>query len=126
MNDEADYQFVSGPVSVLRDTSLTAIDRIVYFDLCARADKCNAQCWPSISAIANDLGVSERSVQYSIGRLVKQGLIKRTLRRNKSGDRLPSLYTVAWKESRRGSMLPKNVTQAHDMRRRRYRDLHQW
>jgi hypothetical protein len=41
-------------------------------------------CWPSIPRIAKDCGLSERSVQYCIERLVNLGLVNRKLRPHKS------------------------------------------
>lgn len=72
----------------------TKSDRAILIKLVSRADA-NRQCFPTIEQLADDTGLSTRTVITSIKRLDRQGLVT-ALGRNsrKTGNRVSNLYVL--------------------------------
>lgn len=69
----------------------------VYQYLFLRANK-NGQCWPSVSRIARDLKLSERTVRRALTDLRKAGVIETEQRYRYNGGKSSLLYTLVEKE----------------------------
>jgi DNA-binding MarR family transcriptional regulator len=61
----------SGMIGILRSSELR-----VYLALASRTDR-NRRCWPGRATLAQDTGLSERTVQRALARLEKLGLVRR-------------------------------------------------
>jgi hypothetical protein len=71
--------FTQVPDSILRDTTLPCSARLVYeyLLLCCRQ---NDRCWPSVQRIAENLGISRRTIIRMIKLLNERGYIKKVRR----------------------------------------------
>lgn len=61
-------------------------DKLVYANIRKHADKQTLKCFPRIDTIAEDCGLSERTVSAAIKRLEKAGLLKVTPRKGTSNE----------------------------------------
>ena len=83
---------------VLNHSPTTGTDKIVLLGIANHADEHGGNAWPSVATLARYAGVSERSCQYALRRLVEQGHI--VVHRQAGGtrstapDRRPNLYEV--------------------------------
>ena len=75
--------FVKAYHHVLSDTSISAIDKLVYCTLLSYQEA-GLDVFPSNAHIAKTLGISERSVKNSTKELESRGLLIKTRRFNKS------------------------------------------
>lgn len=66
----------------------------VYMVLARYANNESGKCFPSIKEIAKGLGISARSVQYTLRKLKTVGLISIEARTSKSGGQSSNLYTL--------------------------------
>lgn len=66
---------------------------MLYAYLLGRANKAG-QCWPSLTTIERETGISKRTIQRALDRLEERGVVRRTARRSEAGDRDSTLYTV--------------------------------
>ena len=85
--------FVMIPNWIARTGFLNPAEYMLYGYLLGRANDAG-KCWPSLSTIASETGISKRTVQRTLDRLEERKAIKRTPRRSKSGDRDSTSYTV--------------------------------
>lgn len=69
--------------------SLDPMAKLLLLSLADRANRNTGQCWPSVGRIAEDTGMSARSVQIKMNLLEDQGLITRTQKRG-----AVTLYTL--------------------------------
>jgi DNA-binding MarR family transcriptional regulator len=79
-------------LSWARKLKLTASDKALMFALCSYLDE-NNSCYPSQGTLADDAGMSVRTVGYKLQRFERLGLIERTSRmraegRGRSSDRI--------------------------------------
>lgn len=79
-DDQRDFWWACVDIAVLRDRTLSPIDKAVYAVLCTFAAIEGRLCYPSIGRLAQDTGCSERSVQASLRRLEEKGYIVRESR----------------------------------------------
>ena len=67
-------KYASIPHRVLSSKRLEPSDKLVYMAILDHLGK-NKVAWPSQTTLARETGLSERSVRYSVKRLMKAGLI---------------------------------------------------
>lgn len=67
--------------------------KTVYCYLCDRANR-RGQCWPSTLSIAQDLGISRRTVFRALNDLERKGFIKRSGRYRTDGGSSSNLYLI--------------------------------
>lgn len=82
--------FTMGYNRFLRDPTIKPTDKIVFLCLKSHKDG-DDQCIPPVDLIADELGVTRKTVFSSLNRLVDQGLISRT-RRSIAGNQAPNQY----------------------------------
>lgn len=70
-------------------------DRQVLLYIIERSRAATGTCYPGQKLIAADLGYCERTIRYSVRRLVKAGLLEAIHRYSRSGKRTSNLYRVA-------------------------------
>ena len=76
-----------------RSLKLPPAPKAVLLALAFRAD-INQECWPSQARIAQDTGLSERTVRRHLQRLEASGLIKRKKRFSDDGRQLSDRYVL--------------------------------
>ena len=65
----------------------------VYMYLHDRADK-ERKCWPAISTIARELGMSHSTVKRALADLIKEGYLKKEFQYRENGGHTSNLYTL--------------------------------
>ena len=73
------------PTHIWRDPTLTPIDKAVLGVLSSYVNAKSGEAWPSISTIADDLGMGREYVQRVVSKLKSRGLLSVTPRRNEKG-----------------------------------------
>jgi DNA-binding MarR family transcriptional regulator len=76
-----------------RKLPLCPTDKHVLVDLASQANS-KAVCWPSYATIAEATGYSIPTIERSIKRLAKAGLIEKKLRYDKRGKRTSNYYQL--------------------------------
>ncbi len=76
---------------VMARKGLTPSDKLVAVGLCRFIDR-KGVCWPSIGALEDQTGLSERQVRRSLDELVRAGAIERRARYSEDGRQRSNLY----------------------------------
>lgn len=71
------------PPAVICDHTLTPLDVCVYAALAQYADMSTGECYPLQTTLADDLGVTDRTIRDHIARLVKAGHVEKLKRRRR-------------------------------------------
>ncbi len=80
---EQDELYYRGPkygvvwTEAVRDKRLTTTTRLLYANLCTYVNAETGTCFPGIKRLAEDLGVSERTVKRSVKELLEHGWISK-------------------------------------------------
>jgi hypothetical protein len=100
-------RFAVVPTAWVRSKELTGSDKLVLVALAAFADS-RGYCWPSVARLAEEIGMSVRSVQYSLKRLAELGVVVVKRRVDEAGDYTTNGYWITGYDT----MLPaKGVVQ---------------
>ena len=86
-------KYVKVPTSIILEEKLSAREKIILVYLMARSGK-SKQCFPSISLIAKEIGVAEKTAITALKKLRDRGFITITRRHNPDGGNSSNLYTV--------------------------------
>lgn len=89
----------SVPNWVIRSEKLHGTEKWVYITLLNRANA-NGECWPSLSTLQKEVGVSKNTILKSLKSLESKGLIDRVRRRSDGVEFASNLYRIhAWQGS---------------------------
>ncbi len=77
-----------------KDAPSPAMTTAVYLALLSRANSRTGSCYPSISRLSKESGVSTRTVHAAIDTLIRLGLLQRERRFSDDGSQTSSVYTV--------------------------------
>lgn len=88
------------------------VDRQVLLYIIERSRAATGTCYPGQKLIADDLGYCERTIRYSIRRLVRSGLLEAIHRYSRSGKRTSNLYRVAHPDVTSSGPLARTVKPA--------------
>ena len=80
-------------IAVIKDKSLSYLDKIVYIVLCSHADNEARECSPKVATIAEEASCSQRTVHKSLNNLEKHGVVSRK-RRFADHRQISSLYKI--------------------------------
>lgn len=80
-------------IAVIKDKSLSYLDKIVYIVLCSHADNEARECSPKVALIAEEASCSPRAVHKSLNNLEKHGVVSRK-RRFVDHRQISSLYKI--------------------------------
>jgi biotin operon repressor len=83
--------------AIVKDKNLSPYERLVCIDLLTYADSEN-NCYPSISRIAEDLGISESTVRRAIKELEAKGYITIESRKDDIGRDMSNQYHLAYND----------------------------
>lgn len=104
--------FAITPGYLARQASPTALK--VYVALALRANHETGECWPSHALIAEDTGVSVRTVIRALNELVTIGAVERTHRKGETGDQTSNLYRLPFAVNRRAHPPMTDLSPPHD------------
>lgn len=90
------------------------VDRQVLLYIIERSRAATGTCYPGQKLIAADLGYCERTIRYSVRRLVKSNLLEAIHRYSRSGKRTSNLYRVAHPDVTASGPLARTVKPAPD------------
>ena len=80
-------------IAVIKDKSLSYLDKIVYIVLCSHADNEARECSPKVALIAEEASCSPRAVHKSLNVLEERGFIQR-IHRFSPNIQISSLYKI--------------------------------
>ena len=100
------YWFAKVDIKVIRDQELSNLDKVVYAVLCTHADSVGASI-VRINTIAKEANCSDRSVKYSLKKLVEKGYLQ-IEHRFWEHSKLASLYSV-WVDANKVDNLVDNL-----------------
>lgn len=78
-------------MNYIYSVQLSNKEKLVIINLLSRADK-NMNCFPSVKRIAEDCGISTRTVQRALKELEEGGFIKKESRFHKKGGQRSNYY----------------------------------
>lgn len=104
--------FAITPGYLARQASPTALK--VYVALALRANHETGECWPSHALIAEDTGVTVRTVIRALNELVSIGAIERTRRWDEAGDPATNLYRLPFAVNRRAGGVVTDLSRGSD------------
>ena len=85
-------------IARVRDLELLPLQKLLLYALASRANHAG-RCWPSISRVCRDTGLSRRTVQIHLGHLTTSGALVREGRRGRS-----NVYRLTLDSLARGSL----------------------
>lgn len=83
----------SVPNWVIRSDRLQGSEKLLYIALLNRANA-KGECWPSLSTLTKEVGVSNRTIMRKLDDLEKKGLVKKTRRAKEAVGQISNLYQV--------------------------------
>jgi hypothetical protein len=81
--------------SAIASSSLDPPSRHLALTLSLYMSERGDSAWPSVATLVSDTGLSERTVQVHLGKLIKGGWLTSTPRKLPDGSRTSNLYTAA-------------------------------
>ncbi len=85
-------EYASIPTGLLADPTIRPAAKVVYLGLASFLSGDKTEVWPGCDALRKRTGLSRRSIQQAIGKLIGGGWLSRTARGGPRGTNLYSLH----------------------------------